>query len=180
MFAQGDSPYRKERLIQELKQLADSAAGKISVPDAPVTPSTVTIGKVTLPESRVPEAKDPYRAEWLPRYMEMNNLRARLRDVQDIVERGVMAHKILKLEKDCMSYWVKRDYFHSTGQLVPVAEEAEPVTDVNQLQKKLGNARSNLSKAKAILKEDPENGRALERFEKYSQMIEQIEKLMAK
>ena len=181
-FEQGESEYRKERLLKELRLLKDTVPAI-----APVAAEHSTrvfaspVASVVLPEQAVPEEKDPYRAEWLPLYAEMNALRHRLEDANDDIERGGMAHRILELERQCMSVWARRDYWRRTGQhIAPAQPETNAVTDKNMLQKRLNNVRSSVSKYRAKRRSDPQNQKYRVKLQELIAEISYLEKELAK
>lgn len=180
MFAQGYSLYRHTRLVQELesirKKIIDQSAGKAGTPIAPVPAANpepqyqkVQHGKEQMPELKVAPEKDPYRKEWLPLYIEMQNLCARLADMTDEITRGKAAHHILSLELRCIEIWQRRDYFVATGKHMPPPSESiiEPVTDPNLLFRKLNNIRCNISKRKKALAADPDDTKSERLLQKY-------------
>jgi hypothetical protein len=166
MFAQGFSDYRQQKLIEAMIELEKTIASPLPIISPPKF-KPVVVSEVQLPEERVPEEKDPYRSEWLPLFMERNHLRARLKDFPNDIDRGSAAFKILELQRQCEAIWQKRDYFLRTGQHMPPPTAGDIVTDPSKLQSSLLNIRSNISKAKKILEEDPGNTRASTRLQKY-------------
>jgi hypothetical protein len=171
MFAQGESPYRLQRLVTELQALS-----KTIEQDAPIVLEPkyepVNVQTMQLPENAVPPELDKYLGEWKPLYMERNHLRARLRDAKDDIERGKMAHQILLLQDQLQAIWERRDYELRTGEPMPIVKKREPVTDPKKLQRHVLNLRSYISKAKKALDKNPEN-------EKISKRLAQLETELA-
>lgn len=167
MFAQGFTDYRQSRLVEAMNELCQT------IPDTPIFSlpkhEAVVLGKSQMPETRVPQEKDPYYDQWTPLYIQMNNLSARLMDMPDVATRGAAAHEILRLEDACMLFWAKRDYFLRTGLKMDEGDtiSAPIVTDVNMLAKRRANVRTYISKAKAELGKDPGNIKAALRLRDY-------------
>lgn len=184
MLAQGHSDYRQQRLEKLLKALCDAAT--TTVVPLPVTtanpaPQPLSIDKVPsqfdLPEEKVKPDKDRYRDEWQPHFDTMKYLQHNLRSAPDDIERGKMAHEILRLERICITVWAKRAYFDLYGKEPDVDKGPDLViTDVNALRKNLNNYRTYVSKAKAIVEKNPLDNRAAARVEKYSALVLIIEK----
>jgi hypothetical protein len=179
MFEQGYSEYRQERLVQALAAIKEPNTISIPIIEQPKA-AIVSFGKFLMPELKVEENKDPYRAQWIPLFNEMKNLGARLSDAPNDLVRGAMAHKILTLERQCMALWEKRDYFLTNGRHIPEEEtKADVVTDTNKLQKRLNNLRCYITKAKNILADNPEDEKALARLNAYSEEKLSLEKRLS-
>ncbi len=164
---QGESEYRKQRLEAALREMLGTG---------PTLAKQMPIPSPQKPDKKPPQKtdkkkdEDPYRKEWMPLYIEMNSLRHKLRHFKTEKERGVAAFRILELEADCMKIWGKRDYYQQTGQHMP-KEQQQPITattDLNQLELRLRNARSNVSRYKN--KPDKEH-----LYNKALQMVKEIE-----
>ena len=188
MFAQGHSTFRAERLEKELRKI-NNLAREIDIPVVEETERgivivtekvetvTVPISKHDLGENQVDPKKDPYRDLWMPFYQQMNLLRHNLPLIDDVAERGKMCHEVLRLERICMSYWRRAKYFVKHNKELPEETHAvEPVTDINQLHRKLMNYRTYKTKAVKILQKNPFDVKAKERVEQYTKLIEETEK----
>lgn len=171
VFAQGESEYRKRKLEEALRHLWEHSK-PIAIPaTAQTAATTITIAPEDANDPLSDEREDPYRELWLPHYIEMNSLRHKLRYLPNDEERGKAAFRIIYLEELCESYWVKRDHYRKTGQHLQdaVQEPANPVvTDISQLERKLANARSNVSR----LKKTPEKKAAIEKWTKEVKKLE--------
>src|SRR5690606_13944729 len=99
--------------------------------------------------------------------------------IEDDVQRGEIAHQILKNERTCMMYWERREYYLRTREHMPVGvEESAIVTDKNLILKNILNVRSYITKAKKRLESaDTEAKReaAQARLDKYSQQLAELE-----
>lgn len=148
MFAQGASSYRQKRLEDALRSLISVADRADTVPEGPKH-VVAAVAAAVMPETAVAEAKDTYRAEWLPHYMEMNSLRHKLIHAPDDKTRGEWAHRILLLERQCIDIWQRRDYHLRTGEPMPEAKapDAIVITDRNELHRQLTNYRTYVAKA---------------------------------
>jgi len=171
---QGKSPYRRERLIELLKKLADKQPEAPKVAQEPQL-KKVVVGKLILPENRIAEDQDIYRGEWLPIYKEMMNLHARMEDMKPD-ERGKAAHEILRLERTMRYIWWKRDYHLKYKEKIDDEKPTVQVTDANAIRLKLQNARSYRSKVEKLLITQPMNERLLTRLDKYKREIANLEK----
>ncbi|MGN6478522.1 MAG: hypothetical protein ACTHKV_14955 [Flavipsychrobacter sp.] len=183
MFAQGESEYRKERLVKELRALL-GAAKPVSIPVKPsAPPETVHIKTGTSPETKVPEAKDPYYKDWIQPYREMQRLRGQLRFDMTDEQRGTLAFKILTLEQVCNYWWRKRDYLLEHGkelnEPMPGAKPDDVVADPAKYQTRLTTVRTFISKARKKLQQNPDDMKAKENLEKYTAEKERMEGLIA-
>lgn len=152
MFAQGESTFRHSRLVSELQDLSRSAQIEIPKEETPVF-VPVVVNETVLPESKQPEEKDPYRSEWLPLYMEMNRIRAGLLLIEDEADRGEAALRILDLERKCMYWWDRADYYIRTGYKMPedaLSANRETV-DLNKLYQRLTTVRTYISRTEKKL-----------------------------
>lgn len=173
---QGESPYRKERLVKHLQELSKKAPQQETVkPVHEPQVKKVVVGKAVLQENKVEAEKDPYREEWLPIYKEMMNLHARLEDMTPD-ERGEAAHEILRLERRMMYIWWKRDYYLKYGEKVNEETPTVNITDMNALRLKLQNVRTYRCKVEKELVINPKNERLLARLERYKKEIADFEK----
>lgn len=185
---QGESPFRKQLLANAMSEMVadyeeDTTGAEIAPVQKEPEHQAVIVGDKQMEEFAVSEKEDPYRSEWLPPYIEMNNLCARLRDMPTKEERGKAAHKILRLEQICISIWERRDYYSRTGLHMPKPETSglDIVTNPNVLHKKLGNLRSSISKANTEIRKNPMNAKASARLLKYEGernfIIDQLNKI---
>lgn len=166
MFAQGFSDIRAKRLFDELL-LLKSVTENIIIPNEEPQSAPVLVASFAMPEQIVDAEKDPYREKWLPLYQHMNLLRHSLEITTDETQRGKIAHQILDLEQQCMCIWSQRDYYLKTGrELQPESNTAEPVTDYNQLTKRLQLLRSYIAKYKRS-----NNTEKIEQFEQEKKSI---------
>lgn len=178
VFAQGHSDYRQGRLVSELTELAKTK-GNMAEPIAAKEPKfeAVTFTEQQMPENSFDPKQDPYREKWMPHYKAMQNLCARLRDFENDEMRGEACFEILRLEEICQDYWNRADYYRRTGQHLPERKDKtiEHVTDPNAYAVKLMNLRSYISKARKLLKIDPNNIKAANRLKKYEQERDYLE-----
>lgn len=178
MFAQGHSEYRMKRLIEALRAIKDAAPALPPVETEP-EPIVVAVKEEVLPENQVKPEEDPYRKEWVPLYQRMNYLRHNLRNAKDDEERGVMAHEILDLERQCMRIWYRRDYFLKYKEHLPeVTVEEATITDRNELHRQLCNIRSNLAKTRKKLTLNPEDAKLIDRKKRFEAEVKRIETML--
>lgn len=181
MFAQGESEYRKERLLKALRALL-ATARQVAIPVAPeAPPTTVHLHPGESPESRVPQEKDPYYDQWILPYREMQRLRGKLIDAPTDEKRGELAHKILKLELQCKGWWDKRDYLLEHGVEMKGTDNTaleDVVTDPAQYHLRLSTVRTYITKANKKLKQDPDNSKALADVKRYTAEKERLERLI--
>lgn len=175
MFAQGFSPYRAERLLQEMEALS-SLKVTVALPSVSPTPIALAIREEVLPENIPTHETDPYREKWLPIYAEMNFLRHNLLNAKNDQERGELAHKILDMEQQCMNIWHQRDYFLKYKEHLPEINENYIITDRNELHRKLMNIRTYITKATKKLSDNPEDVKAMSRVVRYREEASRIEK----
>lgn len=184
MFAQGYSAYRQQRLELVLREIVSSA--KVSEVEFVVAdadePVVVVLeepkSKFEPPEEQVKKDDDPYHDKWMPLYAKMKFLQHNLHNATSDEERGGMAFEILELERQCMVWWGYRDEYLRTGHKISEGEfiQENTIVDMNQLQRHLNNARSNLSKAKKKVNENPENSSAKGLVEKWQPIVDNLEK----
>jgi hypothetical protein len=179
-LSQGHSSFRQKKLEEALRAsltLAERSAEPVQGAAQPV--KAIHVDAVVLPEQQVNETEDPYRKKWLPYYIEMNALRHALLSTDEDVQRGDMAHRILKNERICMMYWDRREYYLRTKEHMPEdVEESAIVTDKNLILKTILNVRSYITKAKKRLNSaDTQEKRdaAQERLSKYSLQLIELE-----
>ena len=182
MLQQGKSPFRQQALCSALKAVLmpdiENAEPKSNA-EQKSTPIIATVlpeakedpePKVNAATEALPtkSGKDPYQDQWTPMFIEMNTLRHQLRYMATDVDRAEAAVRILSLRESCKQFWDKRDYFRRTGQM-PAEPKAniEPAADPNQLQRRLYNVLTYITKAKKALEADPENKKAQMRLVEY-------------
>ena len=179
VFRQGHSTYRAGRLLEAMRELKNFAQRE--TPAAPAK-KEVLVTEIEMPESAVEETKDTYRAEWLPLYIEMNSLRHMLLQAPDDKERGVMAHKVLALERQCERIWSRRDYMIKNGtELKEEAPASDVVTDKNLVFKSIVNTRSNIAKARKAIdsaKTPIKKTEAKERLARHTARLGELTKMM--
>lgn len=133
---------------------------------------------IQLPENAVPPEIDKYIGEWKPLLMQRNHLRARLRDADNDIERGKMAHQILALQDQLEAIWERRDYELRTGEAMPEAKKREPVTDPKKLQRHVLNLRTYITKTKKTVADNPENDKATKRLAQLERELSEALKQM--
>lgn len=184
MLQQGKSAFRQRTLCSALKAMiepdienagqklnADQKASPIVAavpPDEKSDPEPIITLSKEVVAPGPSSSKDPYQDQWTPLFIEMNTLRHQLRYMATDVDRAEAAVRILNLRDSCKQFWDKRDYFRRTGQLPPEPKaNTEPVADPNQLQRRLNNVLTYITKAKKALETDPENKKAQMRLVEY-------------
>ena len=178
---QGESNYRKGRLLDALQQLWES--GRQQGPDEAISPQDIparpapqqsrTIAAI-LPQDH---SQDPYYAEWSPLYKEMLHLRSKLPLYANDTDRGAAAFRILALETQCKYYWRKRDYFQQTGAHMPDdGDRPDMVTDRNALKEHQLNLRTYVTRYKKRLKGNPLDLVAQQKLDEYSRQLAEVDK----
>lgn len=173
---QGESPYRKEKLLAALQELWEGAKGE------PARANPLPLRVLPLKTGgefknlQPDHDKDIYYNLWQPLYKEMMHLRSKLPLFPNDDERGAAAFRILFLEKTCRKYWRMRDYFLQNGVEMP-EETGKPdaTTDFNVLTRRLMTLRTYQTRENKALKKDPLNLKARERLDKWEKEMKEIE-----
>ena len=133
LFDKGETPYALEMMVKELTTINEKG-------ERPITPVNKEKA-ILLP---MPKGSDSVfnslEAEWRGNYARINFLRIDMDkyggDNSAMVRaaRHISCKEILKLEKECMQIWEKRDYYEKHGRLPDMDEkEVELPTEPLQL-----------------------------------------------
>lgn len=182
---QGESAYRKGRLLDALQELWENAPAhhkkSIRALTAPqVIPSQTAPQQVQAPvayPSPRQSQDDPYYNDWHPLYKEMMSLRAKLALYPTDDERGAAAFRILDLETACKYYWKRRDYYLQNGVAMPEdSPKPDVVTDRNEMKAQQLNLRTYVTRYKKKLKDNPHDIKAQEKLDEYTRRLAQVDK----
>lgn len=180
---QGESKYRKDKLLQALREIWEANKKTARVNPLPLRVLPLKTGgesKQTYTPAQPDHDKDPYYNDWQPLYKEMMHLRSQLALLPNDIERGQAAFRILFLEKTCRKYWAMRDYFYKTGTKMPEDSGLpDMVTDYNALTKRLMTLRTYKTRETNKLKPDPMNLPAKQRLDKWLKEMQLIELKLA-
>lgn len=151
----GETPYNKERLLQELSAIA------INKPSAPISAPKLALDPLhsVEPENDILKAIDK---EWKPIYQRMKFLQGQMISLGTCNLPATMltakdfAEEILQLEQQCMLIWNKRDFFIDNGRL-PDAPAVEPEipTDPIQLGRFVENCKRQIRRMRNNVKQHP-------------------------
>jgi hypothetical protein len=171
MLAQGATDYRKGKLVEHLQAVLQTAK-PVTIQIAKV-PKTVYVKRENTPDARVPEEQDAYRKEWLPLFMEMNNLRHKLRLMPTDEERCDAAFEVLRLQKECMKIWAKRDYELQYGKQ-PEVKNTGGAVPTNELKAQQLNLRTYVTKYKKLMDANPLNEKYSTKYETYKVQLDAV------
>lgn len=147
LLSQGEDPYNKKKLIEELREIESSFAKPIPAPPSPTAPATITSAPVLVASAPPTLDLALLDQEWKPKYKEANHWFERLEFLPTAQERKEAAFRILELMDEVEETWAKKDFIQQHGAAPDFEDHGIEALDTVQMIQRINTLRTYISKA---------------------------------
>lgn len=174
LFSKGPTPFTTNKLASAMQEIITGDP-----------PKKAKISRGEMPPVENDKVLKALRDQWMPSYTKMNYKRHELDKYLFLTsqtamhKRAKLAMEILKLEKECMRIWAKRDHYIEFGKLPDQSEKPEPVVDPMRMALRYKNVQGYIRRYKYLLRRGPANAENVALLKRYEEEFAELKSKIA-